>query len=149
MRSPSVFLNRRDDLDVAMTPMIDVVFLLLVFFVWTASFQLVEYALPANVAETSGSDPSDINTPPPPEADFDPLVIRVQAGPIFELNGQQLSSPLALRERLTSIASIRNQTPTVIHPDGQALMGPAVDAFDAARAAGFTKVAFAVPALSP
>ena len=146
MRSPSVFLNRRDELDVAMTPMIDVVFLLLVFFVWTASFQVVEYALPANVAETSGSDPSDSSTPPPPEADFDPLVVRVQPGPMFELNGQQLSSVGILQQRLAAIASVRNQTPTVIHPDGQALMGPAVDAFDAARAAGFTKVAFAVPA---
>ena len=36
--------------DIPMTPMIDVVFLLLVFFVWTASFQLVENRLPGAIA---------------------------------------------------------------------------------------------------
>ena len=44
MRLPSAYIRRGGDVDMneSMTPMIDVVFLLLVFFVWTASFQLVE-----------------------------------------------------------------------------------------------------------
>ena len=45
MRRRSPFA-RRDSLEIKMTPMIDVVFLLLIFFVWTASFQVVEYLLP-------------------------------------------------------------------------------------------------------
>ena len=42
MKRPSPYVDRRGDasMDSTMTPMIDVVFLLLVFFVWTASFQL-------------------------------------------------------------------------------------------------------------
>ena len=32
-----------DSLELKMTPMIDVVFLLLVFFVWTSSFELPEF----------------------------------------------------------------------------------------------------------
>ncbi|MEO8496389.1 MAG: biopolymer transporter ExbD, partial [Planctomycetota bacterium] len=40
MRRPSIFTERREPLDVKMTPMIDVVFLLLIFFVWTASFHI-------------------------------------------------------------------------------------------------------------
>jgi biopolymer transport protein ExbD len=33
MRRPSIYTDRREPLDVKMTPMIDVVFLLLIFFV--------------------------------------------------------------------------------------------------------------------
>ena len=38
-------------LEVKMTPMIDVVFLLLIFFVWTSSFELPEFDLPSALAE--------------------------------------------------------------------------------------------------
>ena len=145
MKRPSVFLDRRSDLDVAMTPMIDVVFLLLVFFVWTASFQVVEYALPTEVAETAGSEPIENATPPPPEADFDNVVVLVQPGPMFELNGQLLTSTAELHSRLATIASIRGETPTIIHPSPETPLGAAVDAFDTARAAGLSQVAFAVP----
>ncbi|MCA9175420.1 MAG: biopolymer transporter ExbD [Planctomycetales bacterium] len=148
MRRPSVFLNRRESLDVAMTPMIDVVFLLLVFFVWTASFSIVEYALPTAVTQTAGNQPANLDTPPPPEADFDNVVVRVLAGPRFELNGQTLETISELQERLREISSVRTDTPTVIHPDADVAMGAAVDAFDAARSAGFTKVAFAVSSSS-
>ena len=43
MKRPSIFNGSRRELEIKMTPMIDVVFLLLVFFVWTASFHAVEY----------------------------------------------------------------------------------------------------------
>ena len=145
MKRPSVFLGRRSELEVAMTPMIDVVFLLLVFFVWTASFQVVEYALPANVAETAGSDPIESTAPPPPEMDFDQIVVRVLPGAQFELNGQTLGSSDELRERLAAVASIRQETPAIIHPEPQTPLGAAVDAFDIARAVGLSEVAFAVP----
>lgn len=145
MKRPSVFLGRRSELEVAMTPMIDVVFLLLVFFVWTASFQVVEYALPANVAQTAGGDPMEPTAPPPPEMDFDQIVVRVMPGPRFELNGQTLSSNAQLRERLAAVAAIRREAPAIIHPDPDTPLGPAVDAFDIARAVGLSQVAFAAP----
>ena len=49
--SPLIRRGSENDIDSAMTPMIDVVFLLLVFFVWTASFQVVEFVLPSNMSE--------------------------------------------------------------------------------------------------
>ena len=60
MRRPSPLLQRGNDtdLDSAMTPMIDVVFLLLVFFVWTASFTIVEHILDS---EMSAPDMYDWN----------------------------------------------------------------------------------------
>ena len=53
MKRPSQLVDQRAsavDMDSAMTPMIDVVFLLLIFFVWTASFQIVEQILPSEIS---------------------------------------------------------------------------------------------------
>ena len=56
--SPLVRGSANADLNTAMTPMIDVVFLLLVFFVWTASFQTIEYVLDSQVAAQQGTNAS-------------------------------------------------------------------------------------------
>ncbi len=54
--------RNRADVELAMTPMIDVVFLLLVFFLATASFEKIEQSMPTAIgqldsqsAEQSGS----------------------------------------------------------------------------------------------
>ena len=74
MRRRSPFA-RRDSLEIKMTPMIDVVFLLLIFFVWTASFQVVEYVLPSELSTLLGNQAAvDV---PPPEADFEDVVVRI------------------------------------------------------------------------
>ena len=52
MRAPANRSSRTIDLQ--LTPMIDVVFLLLVFFLWTTSFERPEYDLNTAVALPSG-----------------------------------------------------------------------------------------------
>ena len=67
MRRPSIFTQRGRGLDVEMTPMIDVVFLLLVFFIWTASFQIVENVIRVGVIDNPagvGSVPPILDLPP-------------------------------------------------------------------------------------
>ena len=96
MRRPSPLLTRgsSSDLDSAMTPMIDVVFLLLVFFVWTASFQIVEQILPSEISAQLGSEPSEI-VDPPPEQDFDDIVVAIDwdgQTPKWSINDQPLDS---------------------------------------------------------
>ena len=78
MKTPHANLRGRGDVDIdsAMTPMIDVVFLLLVFFVWTASFQVVEQMLPAQLSSQMGTDPTTL-VEPPPEKDLEDIVIAV------------------------------------------------------------------------
>ena len=71
MRKPSQYVQTgaATDIDSAMTPMIDVVFLLLVFFVWTASFQIIEQVMPSQLSQAAGSDPVE-NVQVPEPADF-------------------------------------------------------------------------------
>ena len=82
--SPLVRQGSDTDMDSAMTPMIDVVFLLLVFFVWTASFQIVEQILPSEMSAQFGSDSSDQVDPPPPK-DFEDVVVKIASAPLSAL----------------------------------------------------------------
>ncbi len=145
MKRPSIFAGRRP-MEVAMTPMIDVVFLLLVFFVWTASFQIVENILPSNLTAIAGTEPIDPKTPPPPEADFDDVVVRITwsgDAPRWTINQQSVANLAQLRGQLDQIARIKRDAPVILHPDQEVPLGDVIDVYDIARAVGFEKVQFA------
>ena len=146
MKRPSVFSGRRENVEIKMTPMIDVVFLLLVFFVWTASFQVVENILPGRLSEVTGSEPTPVDQVPPPEEDFDHVVIRIRwvvGAPKWQVNDAEMPTLVALRERLSAISSIKSDAPVILHPDAEVPLGHVIDAFDSARVAGFEQVQFA------
>lgn len=145
MKMPSSY-SRRSPLEISMTPMIDVVFLLLVFFVWTASFQMLEHLLPTSVSAANGSGTGPANQPPPPEADFDNVVVRILwdgNGPAWQINEQLIANLPALRTFLGKIASIKQDAPVILHPDRNVPLGHVIDVYDAARLARFQKVQFA------
>lgn len=155
MKLPDSTLRRRSALEIQMTPMIDVVFLLLVFFVWTASFQIEERWLPGSVtapttAATGGTTNTDV--PPPPEADFEQVIIRIQwqdDAPRWAINDLSIGSLEDVRERLSRIAAIRAAAPIVLHPDSSVPLGHVIDVYDVARLAGFTQVSFAAAQPKP
>jgi biopolymer transport protein ExbD len=141
LKRPSPFYRRgqADTDSVMMTPMIDVVFLLMVFFVCTVSFQIVEKILPSQMSAQLGSDVSQI-TDPPPEKDFDNLVIRIGwngTAPTWKINDQPVESIQAVSEHLNTVATIKADAPVI-------LLGYVIRAYDAAKLAGFGKVSFAV-----
>lgn len=134
-----------DSLELKMTPMIDVVFLLLIFFVWTSSFELPEFDLASAIAEPPAGGSQVSSTRPPPEA-FDEIVIRLSMGDariMIELNGQLLAGNAELRERLGEILALGVQPPVIIDPSPQITMNDAVRAYDSARLAGADRVLFA------
>lgn len=148
MKRPSPFDRRGQSatLDSAMTPMIDVVFLLLVFFVWTASFQMVEQLLPSEMSSQMG----DSNTPidePPPEEDFERVVIRIGwngNSPTWKINETTVDSFADIQEHLTRLVQIKADAPLVLHPDPAVPLGFVISAYDAAKIVGFNQVSFAV-----
>ncbi|MGV3606529.1 MAG: ExbD/TolR family protein [Planctomycetaceae bacterium] len=147
MKLPSSFINRRTAVDLQLTPMIDCVFLLMVYFIWASSFQIAEKNLPAGIsAELSqgGGAESDI---PPAEADFDKVVVRIiqtpQGSPTFLLNDAAIGDQKSLQGKLARIVKIQRFVPVVIHPDPEIGLGTAIDTFDLVRLIGFDKVMLA------
>lgn len=146
MRRPSIFTERRGELDIKMTPMIDVVFLLLIFFVWTASFQIVEMILPSSISAQTGTQVADPNEPPPPEEDFDNVVVRILwdgQSPSWRINDIALPNLANLKGRLDTIARIKTDAPVILHADPLVPMGHLIDAYDLAKIAGFDKIQIA------
>tara|TARA_R110002049_G_scaffold4601_5_gene32373 strand:+ start:521984 stop:522454 length:471 start_codon:yes stop_codon:yes gene_type:complete len=141
-----------DALEVKMTPMIDVVFLLLIFFVWTSSFELPEFDLPSALAEPPPSG-AEVNTDvPPPVEVFDEIVIRLflqDAVLLIQLNGNAVDDIDALRSQLTAILALGVQPPVIIDPADHVTMDAAVAVYDVARAAGADRVLFAARADDP
>ncbi|TWU57018.1 Biopolymer transport protein ExbD/TolR [Rubripirellula tenax] len=135
----------RQPMELKMTPMIDVVFLLLVFFVWTSSFELPEFDLPSSIAQPPAGGGETQTESAPTEA-FDEIVIRLNmqdAAMVIDFGGEQLGSPAALGERLSKILALGVQPPVIIDPADDVTMKDAVSIYDAARSAGADRVLFA------
>ena len=144
--SPLVRKGGETDIDSAMTPMIDVVFLLLVFFVWTASFQIVEHILPSEMSAEMGSDPIE-NVDPPPEDDFEDIVVRIGwsgDAASYQINNQPVASLEAVQTQLAAISDIQVDAPVILHPEPLVPLGFVIETYDIAKMAGFEKVSFAV-----
>ena len=143
MKIPSVHSRSSERADVAMTPMIDVVFLLLIFFVWTASFQIVEMTLPSQLTEMVGAGANqEVKLE---EEDFESVIVRIQQDNQqvqWMVNDQPTSSLADVRERLRMVATIRSDLPVLIDPAEQIQLGFVLDVFDIARDAGFQNIQF-------
>lgn len=141
MRAPSAFSRDNSRADVAMTPMIDVVFLLLIFFVWTASFQVVEALLPSELAPpTAVGSTTDLKN-----EDFERITVQLTLlnGKVnWRVNGQPITGLVALSERLKLLAGIRADLPVVIDPAEEVPLGDVIDVYDAARNAGLANIQF-------
>ena len=130
MKRPSIFNGTRRELEIKMTPMIDVVFLLLVFFVWTASFHAVEYLLPSSLSQQQGTGQTMNQDEPPPEVEFEDIVIRitfVDDRPAWSVNGQPAASLTEVHDRLTLVADIKTDSPVILHPDESVPVGNVID----------------------
>ncbi len=148
MKRPSPLVRRGNevDMDSAMTPMIDVVFLLLVFFVWTASFQVVEHVLPSEMSTQIGSDANPEVEPPPPK-DIDDIVIRIGwsgQSPTWSINGDESDDLPAVEQQLKIVAGIDAGVVVILHPDPVVPLGYVIETYDVAQIAGFENVSFAV-----
>ena len=147
MRLRSHDRSRREGLDIKMTPMIDVVFLLLVFFVWTASFGIIERLLPSDVASAGGLGGE--STADPELIDLEQVVVRIQwqnQQPIWQINARELGDLKEVQSVLRTIASIKSRLPVVVDPQDDVPLGHVIDVYDISRQVGFSTVHFtAVP----
>ena len=134
----------RQEFSVSMTPMIDVVFLLLIFFVCTASFQIAEAILPSPL---SSPGKSDLDQPFERE---DPVLERIwiaitprSDGAEIAVNGQRCASLEHLTKLLTALSAVDHTLPVVLDIDGSVPLGAAIDVYDRCRLARFERIQFA------
>ena len=144
MRLPSPYLKSNPSTEINLTPMIDMVFLLMVYFVVTYGGAVAEQRLPSAVtAAPSGAAGTAANSLPRPE--IAPVVVRVGwngAAPEWKIDGQPIASLADVRETLFAVAAVKRDVPVVIHPDSPVPLGHVIDLYDQARLAGFEKVQF-------
>ena len=122
----------RDEVTLDLTPLIDVVFLLLLFFMLTTTFvhaQRLKVDLP-----TAGQGQSS--------DDKQAWVIEIDASGRYSLNGELVPAD-QLTARLKAAPERQNDTSILIRADGKASHQAVVHALDAARAAGLVHVGLA------
>ncbi len=112
-----------------LTPLIDIVFLLLVFFMLTAHF-VKDEGLPIELPEAISA--ISIENEKPLE------VVITEAG-LITIDGQQMSAE-AVIVHLSSLLAERDEKRVVIRGDAAVKLGDSVKVIDAARQAGATGV---------
>jgi biopolymer transport protein ExbD len=132
--SPNGMTKRRrhvdDEAEINITPMLDIVFIMLIFFIVTTSF-VKEKGL--EVSRPTNSPPKEI------KHDRGPIVVRIDSSSLISVKGRVLE-PNAVRANLEREKSEKPESPLIIaaHPDAdtQAL----VVILDAAEAVGIESV---------
>jgi biopolymer transport protein ExbD len=150
MRIPSNYRDRRP-VELQLTPMIDCVFLLMIYFLWSSSFAVAEMSLPSKLsaAPALGGSTPRVNEPPPAEADFPNVVVRILwngSASVWTVNDVPIGSIDELTQRLTSIARIKRDAPIVLDPASDVPLGDVIEIFDLSRVVGFQKIQFAASA---
>ena len=122
-------------LDINVSPLIDVVFLLLIFFMVSTTFDRdseLSIELPAAAAEA-------------PTQKKESIEVAIDAKGRFYVNGRQLlnTQPKTLRQALQSAAGDNDSPPIIISADAMTPHQAVVQIMDAARELGFVRLTFA------
>lgn len=127
--------SRQEEVQVNLTPLIDVVFLLLIFFMVSTTFTR-ETQLQIDLPESSSQAQL---------GDERPLEIMVDAQGNYAINNQPLlrHDTETLKEALREVAGQERDMTVIITGDAQAPHQSMIYALDAVGQLGFTKVSYA------
>jgi biopolymer transport protein ExbD len=132
--------HKHDDLDVNITPLIDIVFLLLIFFMVSTTFDReseIDITLPeASIDATKEATET--------------IEITISADGTFFINGKRVvnSQVSTLKQALLKVANGREDPPIIISADAKATHQAFVSVMDAARQLGFIHIAIATAQIS-
>lgn len=128
-----------------MTSMIDVIFLLLIFFVCTANLNAVEEILPTQFS-FSGANVSLIE-PDPNFIDLKYARIRIsyeKRVPHWQVEGQSCRTVQDVQDLLARIARTKPDLPVIIACDPVVPWGNVIDTYDICRSVGLQKIQYEV-----
>jgi biopolymer transport protein ExbD len=126
-----------DEQEINITPMLDVVFIMLIFFIVTASF-VKESGIDVNKPEAQTSTPKEKAN----------ILIAIDAGGGIWIDRRKVD-PRAVRANVERLHAENPQGTVVIQADEEARTGDLVRVMDAVRQAGVFDVAIAAPTTSP
>ncbi|WP_026286804.1 ExbD/TolR family protein [Gilvimarinus chinensis] len=121
--------NSEESNDIDLTPMLDVVFIMLIFFIVTASF-VKEIGLDVNV-------PEENDEPPPPNADPN-ILVQISADNqiwMFGENGLRRIDEASVRSNIAQMRAELPKASVIIQAHEKSDAGVYVAVADAARAA--------------
>lgn len=131
--------NRRDEVDLDITPLIDVVFLLLIFFMVSTTFEHnseINITLPSSSKEITQAKPDAVNVGLDSQG-------AVYINDKALVNAQIETIKTALSEALVGL----DEPPVIISADANASHQSVVRVMDAARQLGLVKITFATQEL--
>ena len=132
--------HRKDDLDVNITPLIDIVFLLLIFFMVSTTFER-ESEIDVTLPEAAIDAPQEQN---------EVIEIVISSDGEFYVNGKRVVNKqvATLKQALLKVADGREDPPIIISADAKATHQSVVTVMDAARQLGFVHLSFATSQIS-
>ena len=123
----------RDDVQLDMTPLVDVVFLLLIFFMLSTSLSVnpgIKIDLPKSSAEQVKKKKTTLR-------------VAIEAGGRIYLEGKKLSLS-QLREKFQAVGKVQgDEALVIIEADKKVYHGLVVKVMDAAKSSGLNKLAIA------
>ncbi len=133
----SMVKRKKDESNIDLTPMLDVVFILLIFFVVTASF------VKESTLDVQGQDPN--NNPPPPSEDTPQnILIQLDAQDGIFFNQERIDIS-AVRARVASHRAENPVASVVIQPNNDSTANALVVIMNASREAGATDISVIQP----
>ena len=124
--------QQKEEGEIDLTPMLDVVFIMLIFFIVTATF-VKEIGLDVNSPE---------NNSPPKEADKQSIVVQITNRDRIQIRGRVIDFR-AVRANIERLHAENPEAPVVIRPDPESSTETMIHVMDSARQAGVFNVSIA------
>jgi Biopolymer transport protein len=138
-------LKRTQAVQLMVTPMIDVIFLLLIFFVCTANFDRIEGLLPTELASSGVTGHVAVTDPLLLGADRALIKISYENGsPRWQVEGRNCQSLRELQAVLVQIAKAKDDFPIILSCDENVPVEIWLNVIDSCRQVGLVNISFAL-----
>ncbi|MCL2117360.1 MAG: biopolymer transporter ExbD [Planctomycetaceae bacterium] len=137
------YTQRPPVVQLSMTSMIDVIFLLLIFFVCTANLERIEALLKTELASSGVTGSVAVTQPEVLRLDHARVTISYENGQVaWQVEGHHCRSLQDLQAVLVQIARAKDDFPVMISCDENVPVESWLDVIDACRQVGLTNISF-------
>jgi biopolymer transport protein ExbD len=132
------FAGEARHLKIEMTPMIDVVFQLLIFFMCATKFKTMEGRVDAFLPKDTGNAPGR-------QTDFNSILVKIDKEGGLTVNGTECADHRAFYDQLMRLKAIIADPKVILSPHLEVQHKFVMSALDVCRKSGLAEVAFRAP----